>query len=47
MEFAESFKLARINAGLTQQQVADALRLECSTIAHYEMGGSMPSARNL
>lgn len=47
MSFAENFKKARIKAGLTQQQVANALGLDRSAIAHYEMGDSMPNARNL
>lgn len=47
MSFAENFKTARTKAGLTQQQVADALKLERSSVAHYEMGDSMPSSRNL
>ena len=47
MSFAENFKKARTEARLTQQQVADALGLDRSAIAHYEMGDSMPNARNL
>ena len=47
MSFAENFKKARTAAGLTQQQVADALGLDRSAIAHYETGDSMPNARNL
>lgn len=47
MGFAENFKSARTQAGLTQQQVADALSLDRSAVAHYEMGDSMPNARNL
>ena len=47
MSFAENFRNARKEAGLTQQQVADALCLDRSAIAHYEMGDSMPNARNL
>ena len=47
MSFAENFKNARIKAGLTQQQVGDAIGLDRSAIAHYEMGDSMPNARNL
>ena len=47
MSFAENFKNARINAGLTQQQVADALGLDRTAIAHYEIGNSTPSLKNL
>lgn len=32
---------------VTQQQVADVLGLDRTAIAHYEMGDSMPNARNL
>lgn len=47
MSFVENFKKARTEAGLTQQQVADALNLDRSAIAHYENGDSMPNARNI
>lgn len=47
MSFAENFKKARKSAGLSQQQIADALGLERTAIAHYEMGDSMPNAQNL
>ena len=47
MSFAENFKNARKAAGLTQQQVADALGLDRTAIAHYEMGDSMPNIKNL
>lgn len=47
MGFSENFKNARKEAGLTQQQVADAIGLDRSAIAHYEMGDTMPNARNL
>lgn len=47
MSFAENFRNARLAAKLSQQQVADALGLDRSSIAHYEMGDSMPNARNL
>lgn len=47
MSFAENFKAARTKAGLTQQQVADTLKLERSAVAHYEMGDSMPNSRSL
>ena len=47
MSFAENFKNARLAANLTQQQVADALGLDRSAIAHYEMGDSTPTFKNL
>ena len=47
MSFAENFKKARKAADLSQQQIADKLGLDRSAIAHYEMGDSMPNARNL
>lgn len=47
MSFAENFRNARLEANLTQQQVADVLGLDRSAVAHYEMGDSMPNARNL
>ena len=43
MSFAENFKKALTEAGLTQQQVADALGLDRSAIAQYEMGDSTPN----
>ena len=47
MSFAENFRNARLAAGLTQQQVADALGLDRSAIAHYEIGDSTPNFKNL
>ena len=47
MSFAENFKAARKAANLSQQQIADELGLDRTAIAHYEMGDSMPNARNL
>ncbi len=47
MSFAENFRNARKNAGLTQQQVADALGLDRSAIAHYEKGDSEPAFKNI
>lgn len=35
----DRLKLARKNAGLTQQEVADALHQDQSTVAHWERGG--------
>ena len=47
MSFAENFRNARLAANLIPQQVADAIGLDRTAIAHYEMGDSMPNARNL
>lgn len=47
MGFAENFKSLRKNAGLTQQQVADALGIDRSAIAHYEKGDSKPTFENI
>lgn len=47
MSFGENFKTARMRAGLTQQQVADAIGLDRTAIAHYENNDSMPKPRNL
>ena len=47
MSFAENFRNARLAANLTQQQIADELGLDRTAVAHYEMGDSMPNARNL
>ena len=47
MTFAEIFKTARLTKKLTQQQIADALHLDRSAIAHYEKGDAMPNARNI
>ncbi|MCQ2484098.1 MAG: helix-turn-helix domain-containing protein [Clostridia bacterium] len=47
MSFAENFKKARKAAGLSQQQVADALGLDRTAIAHYERGASKPQFENI
>ena len=47
MDFATNFKRARLQAGLSQQQVADALKLDRSTIAQYERGVSTPNLKSL
>ena len=39
----ERLKNARQKAGMTQQQVADALGISRSAYAYYEIGGSEPS----
>ncbi len=47
MGFAENFKNARKAANLTQEQVAEALGLDRSAVAHYEKGDSTPHFKNL
>ncbi len=42
-----SLKAARVNAGLTQTQVAEALGKNPMTIASWENGKSAPNMRNL
>ena len=39
----ERIKTIRINAGLTQQQFADRIKVKRNTVANYEMGRSIPS----
>ena len=39
----ERIKIIRINAGLTQQQFADRIKVKRNTVATYEMGRSIPS----
>lgn len=47
MAFSENLKKARLNAGLTQQQIADALNVDRTTIAQYERGFSTPQIKNI
>ncbi|MBP9987964.1 MAG: helix-turn-helix transcriptional regulator [Ruminococcus sp.] len=47
MDFAKNFKQARLNAGLSQKQIADKLNVDRSTIAQYERGISTPNLKNL
>lgn len=47
MSFAKKFREARTAAGLTQQQVADALGLDRTAIAQYERGASKPQFENI
>ena len=47
MGFAENLKKARKNAGLTQQQVAQAICVDRTTIAQYERGFSEPKLKNI
>lgn len=45
--FAERLKKARIAAGLTQQQLADALEITLRNYQRYEAGETEPSLYNL
>ena len=45
MSFSENFKAARKKSGLSQQHLADELKLDRSAIAHYEKGTAMPNAK--
>ena len=47
MSFAENFRNARLAANLTQQQIADELGLDRTTIAKYESGNSTPNFNNI
>ena len=42
VELASKIKALRKSAGLTQQQVADALEIKRSAYAYYEIGKSFP-----
>lgn len=46
-QFGEKFKSARKAAGLTQQDTAQALGVERSSIAKYESGAAVPGISNL
>jgi transcriptional regulator with XRE-family HTH domain len=47
MTVAERLKVEREKHGLTQQQVADALKMARGAYAHYETGKNMPPIDNL
>ena len=47
MSFSENFKTARKKKKLTQNQVAEALNIDRSAVAHYENGTAMPHAKNI
>ncbi len=47
MGFSENFKTARINSGLSQQQLADLLGMNRSAISKYENGVGLPHAKTL
>lgn len=47
MGFAQNFKAARKNLKLTQQDVADAIGVCRTAVAHYEDGKALPNAKNI
>ena len=47
MSFSENFKEARKNSGLTQQQLADMLEMDRSSVSKYENGIGLPLANAL
>lgn len=47
MSFAENIKSIRLNAGLTQQELAEKLNLDRSAVSHYENGDSTPTVKTL
>ena len=46
-KFCEKLKKARIDAGYTQLQVAEALNISRSTLANYEVGRIEPNISTL
>lgn len=47
MSFSENFKNARKATGMTQEQLAEKLGVDRSSIAKYETGTSTPNVKNL
>ena len=47
MSFAENFKTARKKGGHTQQDIADMLGLNRTSISKYESGDAMPQSKML
>lgn len=47
MKFGEKIRMERKRAGLTQQDLADAVGVSLRTIANYERQGKLPKKRNL
>ena len=45
MAFEENIKKARIAAGYTQTEVADALGVTPAAVAQYELGGKVPNLK--
>ena len=47
MSFSEKFRAARKKSGLSQEQLADELKLDRSGHAHDEKGTAMHNAKNI
>lgn len=47
MDFKITMASARVNAGLTQKQLASACKVAESTVINWEKGKSFPSVRKL
>lgn len=47
MDFSEKFRAARRAKKLTQQQVAEKLKIDRSAVAHYESGTARPQFDNI
>lgn len=47
MKFADKLKQARVNAGLTQEELALQLGVTCRTLQNYESGSVYPKKREL
>lgn len=47
MDFSEKLRNARHSKNLTQQQLADALNVDRTAIAHYERGTARPHFDNI
>lgn len=47
MDFSERLRNARHSKNLTQQQLADALNVDRTAIAHYERGSARPHFDNI
>lgn len=47
MDFSKRLRNARHSKNLTQQQLADALNVDRTAIAHYERGSARPHFDNI
>ncbi len=48
MKYPNKLKYYRLQAGLTQKQVAELLGMQCEDrLSHWERGQAMPSVKNL